>query len=287
MSISVIPENIRALALDLDGTILTPGAVLTERTRRALQKCKERGIRLIISTGRAVGTAEQFRVSLEAEGPMIYFNGALVSEMPENKILRTAMLDAKAAEFCVELSREMKVYCLIYFLDEAEQNGSKTTRISLMAEWDGEERQMYYKHTGLISELCDLKEEILRRGNNGCVKAMFLTEPEVHNILRPRLEERLGKSIYIANTFKTFLEVMDAEASKGQGLEFVMKTLSLKREEVIAFGDEESDIPLFAAAGFSVAPSNAKDAVKASSDLVVASCAEDGVAAFLEEFFRL
>jgi len=66
-----------------------------------------------------------------------------------------------------------------------------------------------------------------------------------------------------------------------------MERLSLKREEAIAFGDEENDIPMFARAGFSIAPSNAKDAVKAKADLVIGSNVEDGVAAFLEEFFAL
>jgi hydroxymethylpyrimidine pyrophosphatase-like HAD family hydrolase len=66
-----------------------------------------------------------------------------------------------------------------------------------------------------------------------------------------------------------------------------MEHLSIKKEEIIAFGDEENDLPMFEAAGFSAAPFNAKENVKAKADLVVGSNAEDGVAAFLEEFFGL
>ncbi len=44
---------------------------------------------------------------------------------------------------------------------------------------------------------------------------------------------------------------------------------------------------MFESAGFSVAPSNAKDAVKAKAGIVVGSNADDGVAIFLEEFFKL
>jgi len=115
---------------------------------------------------------------------------------------------------------------------------------------------------------------------------MFLAEPEVLATLRPKLQERLGKSAYIVQSTPTFLEIMDAKVSKGQGLKFVMEHCSLKSEEVIAFGDEENDLPMFAAAGFSAAPSNAKENVKAAADLVIGSNAEDGVAAFLEEFFN-
>jgi hydroxymethylpyrimidine pyrophosphatase-like HAD family hydrolase len=73
--------------------------------------------------------------------------------------------------------------------------------------------------------------------------------------------------------------------SKGQGLKAAMKRLSIKSEEVIAFGDEENDLPMFSVAGFSAAPANAKESVKAGADIVIGSNAEDGVAAFLEKYF--
>jgi hydroxymethylpyrimidine pyrophosphatase-like HAD family hydrolase len=160
-------------------------------------------------------------------------------------------------------------------------------RIKLMAETDHPEREMYFKHTGLLSELVDLKEILRKPGLPGCVKAMFLAEPEVQARLRPRIAGRLGNSVYVAQALRTFLEVMDAEVSKGKGLKFIMERCSLKSEEVIAFGDDENDLPMFEAAGFSAAPFNAKDTVKAKADLVIGSNAEDGVAAFLEEFFGL
>ena len=273
------PGNIKALAIDLDGTVLTPGAVLSERTIRAVNRCMKRGLKIIIATGRAIESAEPFRLSLGAVGPMVYYNGAVVSEMPEGRILRATLLDKKKVELCVDISREMGIYCQTYLFNEKG--------IPLLAERDGPEREMYYNHTGILAELGDLKKAMGQSEAQGCVKIMFLAEPELFPELRLRLDERLGGGIYIAQSHRTFLEVMDAKVSKGQGLSFAMERLSLKREEVIAFGDEENDIPMFAAAGFSVAPSNAKDEVKAKADLVIGSNADDGVAVFLEEFFKL
>ena len=154
-----------------------------------------------------------------------------------------------------------------------------------MAEKDCEEREMYHRHTGLLVDIGDLKEELNRREN--CIKAMYLVEPDLMAKVRLRLEASLGKSVYIAQTLHNFLEIMDAKASKGQGLKIAMEYLSLNKDEVIAFGDEENDLPMFEAAGFSVAPSNAKEAVKAKAALVVGSNAEDGVPVFLEEYFAL
>ena len=281
------PKKIRALAIDLDGTILGPGAVLSERTMKAVKNCIARGIKIIIATGRPIEGAEPFRSTLGAEGPMIYFNGAVVADMPEGKILKATLLDAKTAEFCVDLSREMGVYCQVYF------NWKDSVKMPLMAERDEPEREFYYNRIGILAELVDLKEALKHPGLEGCAKVMILAEPEQITAIRPRLDERLGGGTampgiaYIAQTQKTFLEIMAAKASKGRGLQFVMERLSLKSDEVIAFGDEENDLPMFTAAGFSAAPSNAKDSVKAQADMIIGSNAEDGVAAFLEGFFGL
>ena len=282
MSILTDPKNIRALILDLDGTVLAPGAVLSERTIRAVKACRRRGLQVIIATGRAMESVEPFRKAMDAEGPMIYFNGAVVADMSVDRILNTILLDKDAAAFCVDLSREAGVYYQVFL------PGTKDDpRITFMAEREGPEREMYYNLTGMRAELGDLKEALGRPGLKGCIKGMFLTEPELQAVLRPKLDAHFGTSVYIARTQHTYLEIMDARVSKGQGLKLVMEHQSLKSEEVIAFGDEENDLPMFTAAGFSVAPSNAKDSVRAAADLVIGSNAEDGVAAFLEEFFAL
>lgn len=278
---------IRALVLDLDGTLLAPGGVLTERTVKTVIKCRERGLRIIIATGRAIESAERYRRPIGAEGPIICFNGAVVADMPGGAIISSTLLDAKAAEFGVDLSRETGAYYQVFFPGKDAAGADKDRRITLMAEKDGPEREMYYKHTGILAELGDLKEALRRPGITGCVKSMYLADPEVQATLRPRLDERFGESVYIAQTLKTFLEIMDAKVSKGQGLKIALERLSLKSGEVLAFGDEENDLPMFAEAGFSAAPSNAKENVKAAANIVIGSNAEDGVAAFLEEFFGL
>jgi Cof subfamily protein (haloacid dehalogenase superfamily) len=114
---------------------------------------------------------------------------------------------------------------------------------------------------------------------------MFLAEPDVQDRIRPKLGERFGSSIYVARTFPTFLEVMNASVSKGRGLSLVLEHRGLKPEEVIAFGDEENDLPMFKIAAYSVAPANAKETVKAAADFVTLSNTEDGVADFLEKTF--
>jgi Cof subfamily protein (haloacid dehalogenase superfamily) len=280
MKLSIDPAYIKALALDLDGTVLGPGAALSDRTRKTINACRKKGLQLIIATGRAIDAAEGFRIPLGAEGPMVYFNGAIVADMPGAKILNSTLLDFEVVDFCIDLARSMGVYYQVFFPGVKEN-----PRQLLMAEKEGAEREMYFNHTGLLAEIGNLKEAAA--GFPGCIKSMFVAEPEVQDILRPKIEKRFGSTVYIARTLKNFLEVMDCRVSKGQGLRFVLECRGLKPDEVMAFGDEENDIPMFEAVRFSAAPANAKDAVKARAGLVIGPNTEDGVAAFLEEFFGL
>lgn len=275
-------SKIKALVLDLDGTTLAPGAALSERTIRAVKTCKKRGLKVIIATGRATESAERYRAALGLEGPMIYFNGAVVADMPENKILKATLLDKKAVEFCVELSREMGVYYHVFF-PVSPKNDS--FQIKLMAEFDTPERKQYQSHTGISIELADIKKFLKQPEITGCLKGMFVAGPEKLAAIRQRLEQNFCSGVYITQSMNNFLEVLDKNVSKGRALGFVMEHLSLKKEEVMAFGDEENDLPMFAAAGFSAAPSSANESIKAQADIVLASNADDGVAAFLEKNF--
>ena len=282
MQMSADPKLIKALALDLDGTLLGSGGVLSEKAITVIKKCMQKGLQIIISTGRSVEGAELIRASLGAGGPQIYCNGVVVADMPEGKILKSTLMDKKAADFCIEVSRDTGIYCQVYLLVT-----DTPVSMSLVTDQDWPGRELYKKQTGVLAELRDFKEALYGLNQIGCVKTMFVAEPEFLEAIKPRLTEHLGSSVYMTRTQRNYLELMNPNVSKGQGLKFIMEQFSLKKNEVIAFGDDENDMPMSEAAGFFVAPSNAKDKVKEIANLIVGPNTDDGIAAFLEEFFAL
>jgi Cof subfamily protein (haloacid dehalogenase superfamily) len=279
MSLDVLA--VKALALDLDGTVLRPDNTLSGRTIKALRACMDRGIEVILCTGRAVEGAEKYRAAIGAEGPMVYFNGAEVVDMPAGTVLDASLLALDVADFCVDLARNMGVHYQVYFPATA---GSREI---LMVEKFTPEAEMYQKHTGIQPVTGDQKKFIAESGTPGCIKSMFIAEPAVQDKIRPLLEERFGSSIYIARTYPTFLEVMAAGVSKGAGLRAAMKKRGLDSSGILALGDEENDLPMFEAAGFSLAPANAKEKVRKAADMVIGSNADDGAAEYLETLFHL
>jgi Cof subfamily protein (haloacid dehalogenase superfamily) len=277
------PENIKALALDLDGSTLLPDGTLGERTRKTLAACAGRGLQIIICTGRSTDAAERYRLALDARGPMVYYNGAEVVDTPSGTVLSAALLNTEVVDFGIDLSRREGVYFQVYFPGPAFPQDSGN---ELVAERQCAETEMYLNHTGIQARIGDLKEAAARHPR-GCIKCMFLGEHETLETLRPELTGRFGDRIFVTRSYRSFLEILDAGASKGAGLRRAMEFRGLRPDEVIALGDDENDLPMFGAAGFSIAPANAKETVRNQADLVIGSNAEEGLAEFLEDLFKL
>jgi Cof subfamily protein (haloacid dehalogenase superfamily) len=275
---SLSKDKISAIALDLDGTILLPNNTLSERTIRTLKKCKERGFKLILCTGRSPESSEPYRLALGADGPAVYFSGAEVLSQPNGLPFYPSLVKKDVVETCVDISHSMNVYFQVY-LPETLANPHKV----LLAESMSAEMEMYHKHTGTQAIVGDIKQALANSGVAGCIKGMFIAEPETLEAIRVILHDRFGSSIYVVSTLLTFLEILPSDVSKGNGLKVVTEQLGIKAENVIAFGDEDNDLPMFEAAGFSAAPANAKEHVRAAADVVIGANTEDGVAAFLEE----
>ncbi|MDR1986836.1 MAG: HAD hydrolase family protein [Treponema sp.] len=278
--LGIDPAKIKAFALDLDGTCLGRNGSLSGRTIRSLKTCLHRGIQVIICTGRSIDAAEPYRVAIGAEGPMVYFNGAEVVDMPSETMVQAALLSLEAVDYCVDLSRSRGLYYQVYFPGTPEH-----PRGILMAERQTQETEMYRIHTGIQAVIGDLKQALAQPGLTGCVKGMFISEPWFHEDIRAQLVERFGQGIYIARTLRTFLEIMDAAVSKGRGLRCALAYQGLQDAPVIAFGDEENDLPLFEAATYAAAPANAKELVLRAADFQFGPNTEDGLAAWLEQWF--
>jgi Cof subfamily protein (haloacid dehalogenase superfamily) len=280
------PSTIQAIAFDLDGTVLGPGAALSDRTLRALQSCIKRGIQLIIATGRALDSGEKYRKRIGMTGPQVYYNGAEVADTSAGKLIHTQFIDSRQVLFCVRLARHMGLYYQVYFpagsVDGPRRDGSGEI---LMADRITAEAEAYRAASGVEIAAGDLEEHLARVP--AVIKGMFITAEKNHQKLRAALGEQYGDSIYIVRSSPYFLETLAAGVSKGNGLLHALKYLDIQPEHTLAFGDEENDLPLFKTAGFSAAPANAKEALRNAAMFQIPANTEDGVAAFLEAQFGL
>jgi len=279
---------IKGLAIDLDGTTLLPEGVLGRRTRDTLRTLIANGMQIIISTGRAIESAEKYRCAIGAEGPMVFFNGAEVADVSKRKILHTNCISMDVVDFGTDIARELGIHYQIYLpagiSPDTGKEDPKQMWEALVIESYGSEAQMYKTHTGITPVIKDLKT-IAALPINGCIKGMFIADPDLHDEIRKRMQERFADKISVMRSYPTFLEIINAGVSKGEGLRIAMEHRGLKPEEVIAFGDEENDVPMFSVAGFACAPENARESIRDAADLIYGSNLEEGLAHYLERMF--
>lgn len=91
--------TIGLIALDLDGTLLDSQKNLSERNRRALERCARMGIQIVPTTGRAVDGITQAVRSLPGVNYAITTNGGTVADLIKGVSLKRCTLsNAKALE---------------------------------------------------------------------------------------------------------------------------------------------------------------------------------------------
>jgi Cof subfamily protein (haloacid dehalogenase superfamily) len=78
-------------------------------------------------------------------------------------------------------------------------------------------------------------------------------------------------------------QIKSRQASKHNAVAAVCRELGIRHSQVVAFGDDYSDIEMLRSCGVGVAVANAIDECKAVADCICGDCDEDGVARWLEE----
>ena len=73
-----MPKNYKLLVIDIDGTLLDKRGIISDEDTKALARAKAAGIRVSLSTGRAVKACTKILSQLALDGYHIFFDGALV-----------------------------------------------------------------------------------------------------------------------------------------------------------------------------------------------------------------
>src|SRR5690349_10636137 len=77
----------RLLAIDLDGTLLTPQRIITPRTHEALRQVVAAGVALVIATGQTLDVLRAVCADLPLKVPQIIYNGAVIADIQQGTAL--------------------------------------------------------------------------------------------------------------------------------------------------------------------------------------------------------
>ena len=270
-------KDIKLLALDIDGTILTREKKLTERTRAAIESTANSGIAIALVTGRPFHGIPDELMSLKGLGYVISSNGAVITDLIRNMCLKTANLDPKLA---MEIIGMLRALDLVYaaFVDGVGYC----------------ELEPFQRHLGMIDNpgietyirksrrITYDMEGVIRSAKNGVENIWFIAHDQTE---RDELNREIKKkwTVRTVLTGRVDVEVGNLEADKGLALSKLAEHLFVETSGIMAIGDNDNDVGMLKSAGVDVAMGNADDAVKRVAVIITDNNDSDGAAKVIEQ----
>jgi hydroxymethylpyrimidine pyrophosphatase-like HAD family hydrolase len=265
--------EIRLVASDLDGTLLRPDETVSERTREAIVAVRRAGITLVLVTGRPPRALAPIAARIGVGGIAICANGAVVWDLDAGTMVDVTPL---AADLAAGLVRELREAIPgVLFAVELEHGFGREAG---WTDGTGPPRpRLVERETPEVLE-ADALEMVTGPVVKLLVRHPTLPFPEVAR----RARQAVGEQAVVTWAGTRLLEISAAGVTKAWALERLCARLGVRRQQVLALGDMENDLPMLAWAGHSVAVANAQPDVLDAADEVTASNLDDGVALVLE-----
>ena len=255
---------IRLIATDMDATLLDDKSEVTPRTAHAVTRAMEAGARFVIASGRMYETARPYAELLNANAPMIAFNGAMACDWQTGAPLFKTTIPAETAREVCAMAEARGVF-IQYFpergavLCQARPRGQRRIRIAraLSRHRDWEPLSAWIKDAPL---------KLLCLGKHAPLLALREAVCEAF----PGLKLMFSRP--------TYLEIVSGEVDKGKALRAVAEQLGVRREEIAAFGDADNDLGMLTYAGQGYAMANSSEEVLARVPRHARANTDDGVA---------
>jgi Cof subfamily protein (haloacid dehalogenase superfamily) len=260
---------VRAIATDLDGTIVRSDGDVSARTRDALAAAEDAGLLVVFVTGRPPRWMKPVSEATGHHGLAVCANGALVYDLHTEQVVQEHPIDA-------EVVRTL-----------AAALGAALPGLAFAVE-----RTAAFGHEPGFRPRQDMPPDVLVADlelllDQPVVKLLARHEDLTTEELYERANEVVGDladlvTITFGGSSNGLIEVSAVGVTKAFGLERLLAEHGIGAEDVVAFGDMPNDLPMLAWAGHAVAVANAHPDVLAAADEVTASNDDDGVALVVE-----
>jgi Cof subfamily protein (haloacid dehalogenase superfamily) len=260
-------------AFDLDGTVLRRDLGISARTVAALDGLRERGVRLVVATGRRFEGAREHagRLGFADRDPLICYGGSMVRRMNGETLLHRT------------LRRDLSVEVLQWAADrDLHARVFVDGRIITSPDTPAVLRHLRRSEEPGVS-VVDSPADWLRGGGEEPTKLVIVDHPG--NVERWLEEARAAFAgrLFVTRSLPHYVEIGGLKGTKASALRFLCGLWGVDPTRVIAFGDADNDVDMLRFVGHGVAVGGMTDEVREAADAVAPPVDEDGVASYLEE----
>ncbi|WP_067702471.1 pyridoxal phosphatase [Erwinia sp. ErVv1] len=261
----------RVIALDLDGTLLTPQKTILPESLDALNKARQAGAKVVIVTGRHHVAIHPFYQALALNTPAICCNGAYLYDYQAKKVLQSDLLPTAQALRVTEMLDEAAIHGLLY-VDDAMLYQHETGHVSRTINWGlslPEAQRPVFRQVASLAQAAAEAQSIWKF-------ALSHADTTALQQFAQRVEKELG--LACEWSWHDQVDIAQAGNSKGRRLAQWVAAEGYQMSDVLAFGDNYNDLSMLETAGLGVAMGNADEAIKARAGRVIGTNLEPGIA---------
>ncbi|MEO2078200.1 MAG: HAD family hydrolase [Bacillus sp. (in: firmicutes)] len=254
--------NVRAIFIDMDGTLLTASNTISTRNMEAIYRLIHQGVNVFLATGRHFEVTAPYHKEIGLQTPMICLNGAAIHEAETGKVLQMKTVRLNEERFH-QLTAENSCNVIIHttnglYCKETNEEINYWTNVGrIPPQYIGDLRQANYPDV--------LKYSVRTGAPSPELSALFKKEAEVIN-------------------WNDGFELVSPNVSKWSAIKSLLRSYRISPNEVVTIGDGPNDIEMLRHAGTGVAMGNASEEVKAVADFVTGHHENDGLAEFIERY---
>ncbi|SDZ22332.1 hypothetical protein SAMN05660462_02275 [Proteiniborus ethanoligenes] len=275
----------KLVAIDLDGTLLTEKKSVPSENAKVLKALSDKGIEIVIATGRRYWSARHFMEQIGLELIVVANNGSILRNMKDDSLILQKYLDKDDFYTLIKEGRKRNLFPIIH-ADHFDQD------YDIIIELDKQDEK-YSSYLHDIPDRYKTIEDLLLYENPRVLSVVFPGElnrlKEFYDALNMYYDEKYCSHILTSLTkVGPILEIMGPLGSKWKTLLDYAKKKGIKKEEIIAIGDDDNDIEMIKNAGLGIGMKNASPGVKQVADIITDKTNDEhGVGHILTKIFNL
>lgn len=286
----------KLVTIDLDGTMLNSYGMVTENTKQAITEIKNKGIEVVIASGRTIDSIKNIANEINSNNYLIAGNGAILYDGRNDKILYEKTLNKEKVLEIIKICEENSIFYNVYTEKEIV---TKNLNYNVLYYYKENLKKEENKRTN-INIVENIYEYVKDSQNDKYLKIMICDNTKVifNSILRKLKEvkdievldvEHMSRKLIKQGTEEFEIEYFYTEVSaqsvdKWYAIEKLMELTNITKEEIIAIGDNINDKKMIENAKIGIAMGQSTPVLKEVADFVTDDNNSDGVAKALKEF---